>query len=140
MANAAGGCLCGAVRYEITAEPMFQVACHCRACQLTSGGSPTLAVIVPEAALKVTKGEPRTFWSNGESGAAVGRSFCETCGSPLFSKPAANSWIAVIKVGSLDDPSGFKVQADIWMGAAQPWHTGHEGAARFEGNPPAGGA
>jgi hypothetical protein len=45
----------------------------------------------------------------------------------------------VIKVGSLDDPSAFKVQADIWMKTAQPWHRPHEGAAQFDGNPnPAG--
>ena len=40
----------------------------------------------------------------------------------------------MIKVGGLDDPSGFQVAADIWMKAAQPWHSAHDGAARFEGN------
>ena len=139
MTHATGGCLCGAIRYELDAEPMFQVACHCRACQYTSGGSPTLAMGAPAAGLKITSGEPRVFWAAGDSGAKVGRSFCETCGTPLFSWLESNAQMVVIKVGSLDDPSAFTVQADIWMGAAQPWHRPHEGAARFEGNPGAGG-
>jgi hypothetical protein len=131
MTTRNGGCACGAVRYEISAEPVFQVACHCRACQYASGGAPTLAKIVPKDALKITKGEPRFYWSAGESGAQVGRGFCESCGSPLYSLPEANAGIAVIKVGN--------VQADIWTSAAQPWHRLHEGAAKFEKTPMPGG-
>jgi hypothetical protein len=121
MTNTTGGCACGAIRYELTAEPMGQVACHCRACQYAAGGSPTLAMIVPKAALSITKGAPRTYWSLGDNGAKVGRSFCETCGSPVFSEPASAE-IAVVKVGSLDDPSQFTPQVHIWTSAAQPWH------------------
>ena len=32
-----GGCACGAVRYEIAADPQFQCQCQCRACQRTTG-------------------------------------------------------------------------------------------------------
>lgn len=130
-----GGCACGAIRYELTAEPFFQAACHCRACQYTSGGSPTLAMGFPAAALTITKGEPRFYWSDGDSGAKVGRAFCETCGTPLFSKPEANSAMVVIKVGSLDDPSAFAVQANIYAKGAQPWHYMAPGVPKFEGMP-----
>ena len=61
----------------------------------------------------------------------MGRGFCESCGSPLYSLPEANAGIAVIKVGN--------VQADIWTSAAQPWHRLHEGAAKFEKTPMPGG-
>ncbi|HEY5071788.1 MAG TPA: GFA family protein [Caulobacteraceae bacterium] len=135
MTTAAGGCLCGAIRYEVSAEPIFQLACFCRDCQYTSGGAPTLAVAVPKPALKITRGEPRTYWVAADSGAKVGRSFCGACGTPLFSEPSGIGEIAVIKVGSLDDPSMFKVQVDIWMKSAQPWHRPHEGAAQFETSP-----
>ena len=135
MTPKTGGCLCGAVRYELTAEPIAQVACHCRACQRASGGSPTLGMVVPKAALKITQGEPRFYWSAGDTGAKVGRAFCGACGAPLFSDLEANPDIAVVKVGGLDDPSAFAVQVDMWMAAAQPWHRSHDGAARFEGNP-----
>ena len=32
-----GGCACGAVRYEIPAEPMVMADCQCRDCQRRSG-------------------------------------------------------------------------------------------------------
>ncbi|MEO8925789.1 MAG: GFA family protein [Caulobacteraceae bacterium] len=137
MTPRTGGCLCGAVRYEISADPMGRVACHCRACQYASGGSPTLAMVLPKAALKVTQGEPRVYWSKGDSGGEVGRYFCEVCATPLFSYPSAAE-IAVVRVGSLDDPSDFAVQADMWMSAAQPWHRPHDGAAQMAGSFAAG--
>jgi hypothetical protein len=121
MTTRTGGCACGAIRYEVEGEAMFQVACHCRACQYSTGGAPTLAMIFPKTALKVLKGEPRTYWSEGDSGAQVGRCFCEACGSPVFSEPPGGQ-IAVVKVGGLDDPSGFKIQGHIWTETAQPWH------------------
>ena len=27
-----GGCACGAIRYECTAEPLYMGNCHCRDC------------------------------------------------------------------------------------------------------------
>ena len=138
MTTTTGGCLCGAVRYDVSTDPVIKFACHCRACQHATGGSPTLGFITPTAGVTITQGEPTIYWSAGESGSKVGRGFCGTCGAPLFSKLEANPDMMVIKVGSLDDPSAFQVQVDMWMDAAQPWHRPHEGAMGFPGNPPMG--
>ncbi|HWA63731.1 MAG TPA: GFA family protein [Caulobacteraceae bacterium] len=134
MTTRTGGCFCGAIRYEVEGDPMMQIACHCRACQYAAGGSPTLAMLFPRSNLKVLKGQPRTWWAETDTGNKVGRSFCEACGTHVFSEPTVSE-LAVIKVGSLDDPSDFKPQLDIWMKTAQPWHLPHEGAMQFEGNP-----
>ncbi|HEV2362830.1 MAG TPA: GFA family protein [Caulobacteraceae bacterium] len=139
MAESEGGCLCGAVRYAFEGAPVFQVACHCRDCQYASGGGPALIAVVPKPAFRITRGQPRTYWSKGDSGADVGRSFCPECGAPVFSEPKAIGEIVAVKVGSLDDPSAFRPQADIWMKSAQPWHQPHEGAAQFETAPPRAG-
>jgi len=42
-----GGCACGAIRYECTAEPLEMFQCHCRDCQGASGGVCNYVVIVP---------------------------------------------------------------------------------------------
>ena len=135
MTTRTGGCACGAVRYEATADPLFQAACYCRTCQYTAGGSPTLVMGMPAAAFKVTKGEPRVYWVVGDSGARVGRAFCETCGTPVFSVPGEGSGMIAVKIGGLDDPSAFAPMANIYLKDAQPWHHLAEGVAKFDGMP-----
>jgi hypothetical protein len=49
-----GGCLCGAVRYECSADPFFMGNCHCRDCQKASGGAYEPDIGLPAAALKIT--------------------------------------------------------------------------------------
>ena len=41
-----GGCACGAIRYQVDAEPVLMVNCHCRACQRASGGAYGTGLIV----------------------------------------------------------------------------------------------
>ena len=55
-----GGCLCGAVRYECTAEPVMAGHCHCRKCQHATGGAKASAFAVPEDSVTVT-GELTSF-------------------------------------------------------------------------------
>ena len=40
-----GSCLCGAVRYTLTARPLAMNACHCDDCKKTSGGTNLLVLI-----------------------------------------------------------------------------------------------
>ena len=37
--NVVGGCLCGGVRYELTAEPSWAHNCHCSRCRKTRGSA-----------------------------------------------------------------------------------------------------
>jgi hypothetical protein len=116
-----GGCLCGAVRYEVSAEPVAMALCHCRDCQYVSGGEPAAVVIVPRDALKITKGKPKDFTVTGDSGKHVTRRFCAECGTPLFSDVEANPAIWVVKAGSMDDPSWLKPNMVVYTASAQPW-------------------
>lgn len=116
-----GGCLCGAIRYEISAEPTMQAVCHCSHCQKQSGSAFSTIIGVPEGALAVT-GEVRTYVDHGESGGEVLRQFCANCGSPLFSRVAVAPGMVFIKTGTLDDPAGaFRPQVHIFTKSAQPW-------------------
>ncbi|HEY3800829.1 MAG TPA: GFA family protein [Caulobacteraceae bacterium] len=135
MTTQTGGCACGAIRFEIDADPVFQFACHCLACQKSNGGAPTYGFIAPKAGVKLTKGSPRTYWSEGDSGGKVGRQFCETCGSPLFSEIANMPVMLGVKAGALDDAAAFKPQAHIWTESAQPWHTFQADLPRMPRNP-----
>ena len=116
-----GGCACGAIRYESTVEPVMMLHCHCRDCQRASGGPSSSFLIVPTEALKLLQGEPRFHASPSEAGGETRRGFCPNCGSPLLIKPDAVQQFVAIRTASLDDPSGFKPQMDVWVTDEQSW-------------------
>src|SRR5580700_3215701 len=116
-----GGCACGAVRYDCSATPVAMLNCHCRDCQRAGGSAYSPTVIIPKAAFRLVSGEPRYRESTADSGSAVRRGFCEKCGSPLFASSSARPEMLGIRAGSLDDPSWFRAERDVWTGSAQPW-------------------
>src|SRR6185503_6970729 len=71
VAPFSGGCLCGAVRYEVSAEPVAFMLCHCRDCQYVSGGEPAAVVVVPAGSISILKGGVKGFAVKGESGSDV---------------------------------------------------------------------
>jgi len=117
----AGGCSCGAIRYQCTAEPLFSLNCHCRDCQRETGSAFAPILGVPKAAFTVTQGSPQYFALTADSGYTTTRAFCATCGSPLFGLPGSAPDLVTIRVGSLGDPSGFRPGQDIYTASAQPW-------------------
>ncbi len=76
-----GGCMCGAVRYELREPYLAAFVCHCRACQYVSGGGPAYILTSQKSKLTITKGHPRAFWSLSEDGTRVARHFCNECGN-----------------------------------------------------------
>src|SRR5687767_9610856 len=54
-----GGCACGAIRYECTADPIMMFKCHCRDCQRVTGGGFVPGLLIPRSAFRLTKGELR---------------------------------------------------------------------------------
>jgi hypothetical protein len=116
----AGDCICGAVRYECSAEPAFSANCHCRDCQKAVGGAFSPALVVSTAALKVT-GKAKYFDTEGDSGHSVSRGFCPQLRPRLFGKSAAMPEFTAIMAGSLDEPSRYRPAMDIYTASAQPW-------------------
>lgn len=129
-----GGCLCGAVRYEVSGEPAMQLVCHCSHCQKQAGSAFSAIAGVPDAALTLTKGMPSSYSDHGESGKVVERQFCGNCGSPLFSKVEVSPGLTWVKLGTFDDTSWFAPAAHIWTKSKQTWvETGKVPA--FQTNP-----
>lgn len=126
-----GGCRCGAIRYEVKGAPLIGIACHCRDCQYVSGGNPNLSMVFDKAGFSLLKGMPKVYKARPDFG---GYSFCETCGVHVFSQPNSTADLVAVKVGGLDDASDFRVNANIWMKSAPPWHRPHEGAKHVDGN------
>lgn len=116
-----GGCACGQVRYEVSAEPLGSGQCYCRDCQYTCGGGPANAFVVPQAKVKITQGEVTHYECATAKGGRSTRQFCPRCGTPLFGDKSSNPGLIVIMAGSLDDPGVFKPTTVGWVSTAQAW-------------------
>ena len=75
---------------------------------------------IPAPALKIT-GNVKYHDSKADSGNTLSRGFCPECGSRLFGKTSAMTDLAMITAASLDDPSQYNPQMDIYISSAQPW-------------------
>jgi hypothetical protein len=129
-----GGCMCGAIRYECTAEPIVMGNCHCRDCQQATGTAFAAGILVPADAVTIV-GDVKYYDVIADSGSHVGRGFCPNCGSRVFSKPPIAALLG-ITAGSLDDPSGFQPAMDLYTDSAQPWDYMNPNLAKFAKMPP----
>ena len=136
MTDRTGGCACGAIRFKITAPLMGIGVCHCADCQKSTGGGPNYVASVPKSALVVTKGEPRIYTSQADSGNDIGRAFCANCGTPLWSVSGPTSPIYPVRVGALDEPTGMSPSLHLYTDSAPDWHLMHEGVPTFPKMPP----
>jgi hypothetical protein len=125
-----GGCYCGALRYVAEGEPLMKAQCHCRECQYLTGGAPNLFLAMPVAGFTYTKGEPKRF-SRTDLERPVTREFCADCGTHIVTQRPRFPAV-ILKVGTLDDPTGFAPVMAIYTLDAQAFHHIPDGMPAFE--------
>ncbi len=77
-----GGCLCGAVRFEIEFPTITCGHCHCSMCRRAHGAGFVTWIIAERQRWRILAGEERLVrYRSSDHGT---RSFCGTCGSTLF--------------------------------------------------------
>jgi len=126
-----GGCICRAIRYQCTVRPLVMGNCHCRDCQYSSGTAFSSVIGVSADSLTISGNTLKYYESMAESGEKVYRGFCSECGTPVFAKSGAHPEFMGIKAASLDDPSWFSPNTDIWTDSAQPWHVMNPDTLKF---------
>ncbi len=108
--RATGGCLCGAVRYEVRG-PLREVAnCHCGQCRKTHGH---VAAYTSAARADLVLIEDRGLKWYASSEIAR-RGFCGDCGASLFWEPEGQGRIS-IAAGGIDAPSGLTTLRHIFV-------------------------
>ena len=95
-----GGCLCGAVRYRLTAALVATLYCHCRMYQRAHGAPAIAWLAVPFAAFKLTEGTPTAYRSSDHAF----RHFCGRSGAPLLCHEADSPKYMDVSIASLDTP------------------------------------
>lgn len=130
-----GKCLCGAVSYKCSSEPIFAGNCHCTDCKKSSGSGYAPTIFFPKECFSVS-GEVKYFESKGKSGKQVGRGFCPSCGSQLFGQPEIMPDLIAVRAGTLEDISKYKPQIDLFTSHAAEWDAMDERLPKFSEMPP----
>ncbi|QNQ10273.1 GFA family protein [Sphingomonas alpina] len=131
-----GGCACGAVRYEILAEPMVSNHCQCRDCQHKSGtGHGSYLTFAQRGDVALT-GEATHWDLVGDSGNVKTRSFCPTCGSPVYLTFSAMPDLFTIHAASLDDPGRYTPQMVTYAVRGHAWDQLDPALPKFDTMPP----
>jgi hypothetical protein len=116
-----GGCACGAIRYEISAEPIFMNDCQCRDCQHRSGTGHGSYLTFPDKKVVKLEGQAAHWDVAADNGNVKTHSFCPTCGSPVHLTFSAMPDFFTIHAASLDDPSRYKPQAVTYRTRGYDW-------------------
>jgi hypothetical protein len=130
-----GGCICGAVRYTATDEPLVIRTCWCRVCQYIAAGSGAVNLAFARAAVTIT-GELRDFPLIAASGNHMHRRFCPQCGVHVTSEAEERPQLIILRAGTLDEPRRFSPQANIWVAEAPAWAHIDADLPQFPSQPP----
>ena len=130
-----GGCMCGAVRYRISAPPIATGLCHCDRCRPQSGSAFSTIIIIKRTTFKL-EGETTVFEDVGTSGLRVGRRGCARCGSPLTTEPNVTPDMMFVKAGGIDNNEWFKPAMELFVTRRRSWVAPVPGIPQFDGNPP----
>ena len=131
-----GGCLCGRVRYRVTAAPLDGAYCHCRMCQKSSGAPLQASAEFPVAAFEVREGRLKAY----RSSPWALRRFCPDCGSQISFELAENPTYVSVNLATLDRPEAFRPRMHIWRDSRIPWFETTDDLPRHDRDgPPVGG-
>lgn len=117
MTSHEGGCLCGQVRFRLTAPPLSSGYCHCRICQKNSGSPVVAWVTFPAPSFEWLAGTAQTYASSRRGR----RQFCANCGSYLLFRDDEAPEEVSVNTASFDDPGAFPPQMHIFIESRIPW-------------------
>jgi hypothetical protein len=126
-----GGCMCGAVRYEI-AEPLGPATyCHCKRCQRRTGGAWSAQARIAPGSMRIVSGE-ELLRSWDPPGGGYAKVFCASCGSSMWSRHPKDPEIVAVRLGTFDSDPGVRPGVRQWMDSAATWEpVPDDGLPRF---------
>jgi hypothetical protein len=109
-----GSCVCGAVKFTITAPVTEHGACHCSMCRKWSGGV-FMGVKLPKDGMTIEGEDSLNVYT---SSPWAERLFCNICGSSLFYRVTAPGPLQGemhVGLGALDDTSHIAFATELFI-------------------------
>ncbi|NOY66367.1 MAG: GFA family protein [Gammaproteobacteria bacterium] len=114
-----GGCLCGAVRYEIHDGISDIVYCHCSLCRKAQGSAFATNGNVDASKFVFSKGEDMLTAYEATPGQK--KYFCKQCGSPIISKNESAPDKVRIRLGTIESDISERPGCHIFVGSKANW-------------------
>ena len=93
-----GGCLCGAVRYKVTGDPLRSHVCHCTFCQRRTGSAAGLVAVFEGKNVEIQGGPLTTYeHRSDESGRWLGPN-----GTPEYVAACCDASLARLGIDAID--------------------------------------
>jgi hypothetical protein len=114
-----GQCFCGAVKYELTAKPMFVNCCHCKDCRRQTSSAFAINAVIEAKHVKLVKGKPVAISMKTDSGYPHDIYRCPQCQSALWSDYGRRKVLLFVRSATLDKP--ISPDAHIFTRSKLPW-------------------
>jgi hypothetical protein len=129
MTHHEGGCLCGRVRFRVTAPALDSGYCHCRMCQRNCGAPVVAWATFPAPSFAWIAGEPGVYPSSEHAT----RGFCPRCGSYLVFVNAEFPGEISVNTASFDAPEAFPPRKHIFVESRISWFQTADDLPRHHG-------
>ena len=117
MTDLVGGCLCGSIRYRVTAPSLCVSHCHCNSCRRAAGAAFITWMTLKSEDIAFTDGKVTEF----QSSPGAWRGFCAGCGTSLTYRHADHPEEIDLAAATLDDQTAVAPDDHIWTGSMVPW-------------------
>lgn len=112
-----GGCICGAVKYEIKGKINRVSHCHCRMCQKSSGAPFMTWIDMPRDSFKITEGELVFYRSSADAK----RGSCGHCGSKITWEGDKLPDRLDVSIMTLSEPESVTPDEHIYYDSRAMW-------------------
>ena len=114
-----GGCLCGAVRFEVTEPPLSAGYCHCTRCQRRTGSAAAVSAQLAPGSLRILSGQELVTDYVPPDGFV--KVFCAACGGALWSRHPEDADRISVRMGTFDTDPGVRPSYRQFVAYAAPW-------------------
>lgn len=116
-----GGCLCGAVSYEISGHLGIFQYCHCSRCRRFTGSAHAANLLVAPEHFRWLQGADNVRQYAPAETRHFATAFCLTCGSSMPWQGKSGKAV-VIPAGTLADDPGIRPFQNIFWASRAPWY------------------
>lgn len=116
-----GGCLCGAVSYEISRDFKVFQYCHCSRCQKVTGSAFASNIYISASGLQWLQGQESITRYEIPDSKYFANCFCAKCGANLPWQAKGVDTV-IVPAGSLDEPIEQKPVQSIHWDSHSCWY------------------